>query len=168
MIKAFEGKTPEIHDSCFVADNAAVIGDVTLGRDASVWYGAVVRGDAETIVIGPGSNIQDCAVLHADKGFRLTLGEGVTVGHSALVHGAEVDDHVISGMHATLLNGCRVGKNAIIGAGALVREGQVIPDNALAVGCPAKVLRQVSEEQLRDIRWNAEHYVDLAKKHRAL
>ena len=140
MIKAFEGKTPEIHDSCFVADNATVIGDVTLGRDASVWYGAVIRGDAETIVIGPGSNIQDCAVLHADKGFRLTLGEGVTVGHSALVHGAEVDDHVIIGMHATLLNGCVMEEDFSIhpddSAQAL---GQSVAE--LASGCSARSRR---------------------------
>ena len=134
MIKAFNGHTPAVRASCFVADSATVIGDVTLQEDASVWYGAVVRGDADSIFIGRGSNIQDCAVLHTDKGFQITLGEKVTVGHSAVVHGAEVGDNVIIGMHATLLNGCRIGKNSIIGAGALVREGQVIPENSLVVG----------------------------------
>lgn len=158
MIRAFRGHAPVIPDACFVA----------LAEDASVWYGAVVRGDAGPIRIGPGSNVQDCAVLHTDKGFDLTLGSGVTVGHAAVVHGAQVEDNVVIGMHATLLNGCRVGANSIIGAGALVREGQIIPENSLVVGCPARVLRQVSPEQLENNRWNARHYVELAKEHRAL
>ena len=168
MIKSFNGHTPAIRASCFVADNATVIGNVTLQEDASVWYGAVIRGDADAIFIGKGSNVQDCAVLHTDKGFALTLGEKVTVGHSAVVHGAQVGDNVIIGMHATLLNGCVIGKNSIIGAGALVREGQIIPDNSLVVGCPAKILREVSPEQIADNTWNADHYIELAKKHKAL
>lgn len=168
MIRAFRGHAPVIPDACFVAESATIVGDVALAEDASVWYGAVVRGDAGPIRIGPGSNVQDCAVLHTDKGFDLTLGRGVTVGHAAVVHGAQVGDNVVIGMHATLLNGCRVGANSIIGAGALVREGQIIPENSLVVGCPARVLRQVSPEQLENNRWNARHYVELAKEHRAL
>lgn len=168
MIKAFNGHMPAIRASCFVAENATVIGDVTLMEDASVWYGAVIRGDADSIVIGKGSNIQDCAVLHTDKGFQIRLGEKVTVGHSAVVHGADVGDNVIIGMHATLLNGCRIGKNSIIGAGALVREGQIIPENSLVVGCPAKILREVTAEQIADNTWNADHYIHLAKEHKAL
>ncbi len=168
MIRSFNDHTPAVRSSCFVAENATLIGDVTLLEDASVWYGAVVRGDADTILIGRGSNVQDCAVLHTDKGFSLTLGENVTVGHSAVVHGAQVGDNVMIGMHATLLNGCVIGSNSIIGAGALVREGQIIPENSLVVGMPAKVLREVSEEQKADILWNARHYVELAKKHKEL
>ena len=168
MIKAINGQMPNIAEDCFVAENATVIGDVTLCEEASIWYGAVVRGDADRIFIGRGSNVQDCAVLHTDKGFTLTLGEKVTIGHSAVVHGAEVEDNVIVGMHATLLNGCKIGKNSIIGAGALVREGQVIPENSLVVGCPAKILRQVSEEQIADNIWNADHYIELAQKHKVL
>ena len=168
MIKAINGHTPAIRFSCFVAENATVIGDVTLCEEASVWYGAVIRGDADAIVIGKGSNVQDCAVLHTDKGFKLTLGEKVTIGHSAVVHGAQVGDNVIVGMHATLLNGCKIGKNSIIGAGALVREGQIIPENSLVVGCPAKILREVTPEQIADNTWNADHYIELAQKHKAL
>ena len=168
MIKSFRDKTPAVRASCFVADNATVIGDVTLCEQASVWYGAVVRGDADTIVIGKGSNVQDCAVLHTDKGFQLTLGEKVTIGHSAVVHGADIGDNVVVGMHATLLNGCKIGKNSIIGAGALVREGQVIPENSLVVGMPAKVLREVSAEQIADNTWNADHYIELAQEHKKL
>lgn len=168
MIKAINGKAPVIPADCFVAENATVIGNVTLHEEASVWFGAVVRGDTDSIVIGKGSNIQDCAVLHTDKGFQLVLGEKVTIGHSAVVHGADVGDNVVVGMHATLLNGCKIGKNSIIGAGALVREGQIIPENSLVVGCPAKVLRQVSDEQIEGNTWNADHYIDLAKKYKAL
>jgi len=167
MVKTFNGHTPAIAASCFVAENATIIGDVTLQEEATVWFGAVVRGDADTIVIGKGSNVQDCAVLHTDRGFRLTLGEKVTIGHCAVVHGAEVGDNVIVGMHATLLNGCKIGKNSIIGAGALVREGQVIPENSLVVGCPGKVIRELSAEQVADNTWNADHYIELGKKYKA-
>lgn len=168
MIKSFRDKTPAVRASCFVADNATVIGDVTLCEQVSVWYGAVVRGDADTIIIGKGSNVQDCAVLHTDKGYQLTLGEKVTIGHSAVVHGADIGDNVVVGMHATLLNGCKIGKNSIIGAGALVREGQIIPENSLVVGMPAKVLREVSSEQIADNTWNADHYIELAQEHKKL
>ena len=168
MIGKFQEKTPCIHGSCFVAENAVVIGDVTLLEDASVWYGAVIRGDSAAITIGRGSNVQDCAVLHCDEGFDMTLGENVTIGHSAVVHGAQVGDNVVVGMHATLLNGCVIGANSIIGAGALVREGQVSPENSLVVGVPAKVIRTVSEAQIEGNRENAEHYIQLAKIHKTL
>lgn len=168
MIKAFNGHTPVIPEGCFVAENATVIGNVTLGEDASVWFGAVVRGDGDSIVVGKGSNVQDCAVLHTDKGFQLILGEKVTVGHSAVVHGAEVGDNVVIGMHATLLNGCKIGKNSIIGAGALVREGQVIPDNSLVVGCPAKIIRELPAEQIEGNTGNADHYIELAKTYQKI
>ena len=166
MIKAFNGHEPAIHSSCFVAENATVIGDVTLCENASVWYGAVIRGDADSIFIGKGSNVQDCAVLHTDKGFQLKLGEKVTVGHSAVVHGAEVGDNVIVGMHATLLNGCKIGKNSIIGAGALVREGQVIPPRSVVVGMPAKVLKEATDAQIEGTIENARHYIELGRRYK--
>lgn len=166
MIRSFDGHTPQIPSDCFTAENATLIGQVTLEENASVWYGAVLRGDAEPIVIGKNSNVQDNAVLHCDRGFRLTLGKNVTVGHSAVVHGATVEDNVIIGMHATLMNGCVIGENTIIGAGALVKEGQVIPPDSLVVGVPAKVVRQLSEDQRALIRWNADHYSALAQKHK--
>ena len=166
MIKRFQEKTPCVHPSAFVAENATVIGEVTLAEDSSVWFGAVIRADSDSIVIGKGANVQDCAVLHCDPGYPMTLGENVTVGHSAVVHGATIGDNVVIGMHATLLNGCTVGANSIIGAGALVKEGQVIPENALVVGVPAKVVRQLSPEQAAGNRVNAEHYIHLAKEYR--
>lgn len=166
MIKAFKEKVPNVHESCFVASNAVIIGGVTLEKDANVWFSAVIRGDSENITIGEGSNVQDCAVLHCDHGFPLTVGRNVTVGHSAVVHGCNLGDNVMIGMHATLLNGCIIGEGSIIGAGALVREGQVIPPNSLVVGVPAKVVRETSAEQVEGIINNAQHYVEIAKEYK--
>ncbi|MBQ9925770.1 MAG: gamma carbonic anhydrase family protein [Clostridia bacterium] len=166
MIKAFKEKVPNVHESCFVASNAVIIGGVTLEKDANVWFSAVIRGDSENITIGEGSNVQDCAVLHCDHGFPLTVGRNVTVGHSAVVHGCNLGDNVMIGMHATLLNGCVIGEGSIIGAGALVREGQVIPPNSLVVGVPAKVVRETSAEQVEGIINNAQHYVEIAKEYK--
>ena len=166
MIRKFEDKTPNIHESAFVAENAAVIGDVTLMEEATVWYGAVLRGDSEKIVIGKGSNVQDCAVVHCDEGHPTVLGEHVTVGHSAIVHGAQVGDNVLIGMHATLLNGCVIGEGSIIGAGALVREGQVIPPRSVVVGMPGKVLKEATDAQVEGSIKNARHYVELGKKYK--
>ena len=166
MIKAFKEKVPNVHESCFVASNAVIIGGVTLEKDANVWFSAVIRGDSENITIGEGSNVQDCAVLHCDHGFPLTVGKNVTVGHSAVVHGCNLGDNVMIGMHATLLSGCVIGEGSIIGAGALVREGQVIPPNSLVVGVPAKVVRETSAEQVEGIINNAQHYVEIAKEYK--
>lgn len=165
MIRNFEDKVPNIHESAFVAENAAVIGDVTLMEGATVWYGAVLRGDSEKIVIGKGSNVQDCAVVHCDEGHPTILGENVTVGHSAIVHGAQVGDNVLVGMHATLLNGCVIGEGSIIGAGALVREGQVIPPRSVVIGMPGKVLKEAADAQVEGNIENARHYVELGKKY---
>lgn len=166
MIRKFQDKTPRIPGECFVAETASVIGDVTLGEGASVWYGAVVRADAEPITVGAGTNIQDCAVLHCDRGFPLVLGRDVTVGHSAIVHGATVRDRVMIGMHATVMNGSVIGEDSIIGAGALVTEGTVVPPGSLVLGVPGKVVRPVTEEQRQLIRWDAQHYRELAQEHK--
>ena len=166
MIRNFEDKSPNIHESVFVAENAAVIGDVTLMEDATVWYGAVLRGDSEKIVIGKGSNVQDCAVVHCDEGHPTILGEHVTVGHSAIVHGAQVGDNVLIGMHATLLNGCVIGEGSIIGAGALVREGQVIPPRSVVIGMPGKVLKEATDAQIEGSIENARHYVELGRRYK--
>lgn len=167
MIYTFENETPQIPQSCFVAENATVIGQVTLGENVSVWYGAVLRADAGPILIGNDCNVQDCAVFHCDAGFTLTLGEGVTVGHSAIVHGATVGDNVLIGMHATLLNGCVIGENSIVAAGALVKEGQVVPPNSLAVGVPARIIPYVNEERAQQNRRTAQHYVEMGQRHKS-
>ncbi len=163
MIRNFKDKIPCIDESAFVAETAAVIGDVTLMADANVWYGAVLRGDSDRIVIGKGTNVQDCAVIHVDGGFPALLGENVTVGHSAIVHGAQVGDNVLIGMHATVLNGAVIGEGSIIGAGALVREGQVIPPRSVVIGMPAKVLKEATDAQIEGTIENARHYVELGK-----
>lgn len=165
MLLSFCGKFPQDNGSCFVAPNATVLGDVTLQTESSVWYGAVLRGDHGSITVGRRSNVQDNAVLHCDEGGSLTLGDDVSVGHSAVIHGCTVGDGSLIGMHATLLNHCVVGKNCIIGAGALVPEGMVIPDGMIAVGVPAKILRPATPAQIENIFQNSIHYVTCARLH---
>ena len=149
----------------FIAPNASVMGNVTFGEGVSVWYGAVIRADVEAIIIGNRSNIQDTAVLHADLGDPTIIGSDVTIGHGAIVHGAIVGDGSLIGMRATVLNKAVIGKNCIIGACALVTEGMQIPDNSLVVGIPAKVVRQISEQQVIGLKMSALHYVEMAKRH---
>ena len=158
MFLSFCGKFPRDEGAVFVAPNATVQGDVVLRPGSTVWYGAVLRGDDGTLTIGENTNVQDNAVLHCDVGGAVTLGKNVTVGHSALVHGCTVGDGSLIGMHATLLNHCVVGKNCIIGAGALVPEGMVIPDGSVAVGVPAKIIKQVTPAQAEASVRNAAHY----------
>ena len=148
----------------FIADNAAVIGSVTLQADASVWFCCVLRGDVERIEIGARSNIQDGTVIHADPGFPTIVGEDVTVGHNAMLHGCEIGDGSLVGINAVVLNGAKVGKGCLIGANALVTEGMVIPDGSLVLGSPAKIKTSLSEDQQMGLRMNAEHYV--ANAHR--
>ena len=148
MMLSFGGKMPRDEGAVFVAANATVLGDVTLGRGVNIWYGAVLRADEGALILGENSNVQDNAVLHCDPGGQVVLGKNVTVGHSALVHGCTVGDNSLIGMHATILNHAVVGRNCIIGAGALVPEGMVIPDNSVAVGVPARVIKTIRDDQL--------------------
>lgn len=143
----------------FIAPNAAVIGEVILHENASVWFSCVLRGDADRIEIGAGSNIQDGAVLHADPGFPLTVGENVTVGHNAMLHGCTIGDGSLVGINAVVLNGATVGKGCLIGANALVTESMEIPDGSLVLGSPAKIKSQLSEEQQLGLIYNADHYM---------
>ena len=167
MFASVCGKTPCDKGAAFVAGSAVVVGDVTLEPGSSVWYGAVIRGDEGPIVIGENANVQDNAVLHCDPGGQITLGRDVTIGHGAIVHGAEVGEGSLVGMHATLLNGCKVGRHCIIGAGALVPEGKVIPDGTVAVGVPARVVKDAAEAQTSAAGYNAIAYVNLGRKHAA-
>jgi carbonic anhydrase/acetyltransferase-like protein (isoleucine patch superfamily) len=152
-------------EKVFIAPNASVMGDVTFGKGVSVWYGAVIRADVEKIIIGDNTNIQDTAVLHADPGDPTIIGDSVTVGHGAIVHGAVVGDGSLIGMRATVLNKAKIGKGCIIGAHALVTEKMEIPDYSLAVGAPAKVIRQLTPEQAEKMKLGAQHYVDMAERH---
>lgn len=146
-------------DGHFIAPTAAVIGDVTLHENTSVWFSCVLRGDAERIEVGPGSNIQDGAVLHADPGFPMTVGAKVTVGHNAMLHGCTIGDGALVGIGAIVLNGARVGRCCLIGANALVTEGMEIPDGSLVLGVPAKIKGTLSDEQQAALAINSEHYV---------
>ncbi len=161
------GRRPKLppDGACWIAPNAVVLGDVELRRDASVWFGAVVRGDNDPIVIGEGTNIQDLSVLHNDVGVPLTIGAGVTVGHRVMLHGCEVGDNSLIGIGAVVLNRAVIGRNCIIGAQALVTEGKVIPDNSLVTGSPGKVVRELSEAEIGFLRLSALHYVENWKRY---
>ena len=159
---------PKLAADVFIAPSADVIGDVTIGEGASVWYGAVLRGDAERIEIGAGTNLQDGAVAHADPGFPLKVGRDVTVGHRAIVHGATIADGALIGMAAVVLNGARVGEGALLGAGALLPEGKEVPAGMLAAGVPARVIRALRPDEVAGLRRSAEHYRELAAAYRRL
>ena len=148
----------------WVAPSASVIGNVILHPNASVWFGAVLRGDNDPITVGPDSNIQDGSVLHTDMGSPLTLGRGVTVGHKAMLHGCEVGDYSLIGIGAVVLNGVKIGRNCIIGANALITEGKVIPDNSLVMGQPGKVVRDRDPAHIAVLQMSAEHYVQNWKR----
>lgn len=153
-------KTPQIDASAYVAVEATVIGDVHLAPDTSVWPGAVLRGDNEPIVVGEGSNLQEGAVLHTDPGCPLTLGKHVTVGHQAMLHGCTVGDGSLIGIQAVVLNKAVIGRECLVGAGAIVTEGKVFPDRSLILGAPAKVVRTLSDEDVANLRRNAQTYVE--------
>jgi carbonic anhydrase/acetyltransferase-like protein (isoleucine patch superfamily) len=159
--------SPDIAASAWVADSARVIGNVSLGDDASVWFGVVIRGDTERIAIGRGSNIQDNSVVHADAGFPVSVGENVTVGHQAMLHGCTIGDHSLVGIQAVVLNGAKIGSHCLVGAGALVTEGQSFPDGSLILGTPARVVRQLSPEQMQGLEKSAAHYVENARRYQA-
>ena len=153
-------KNPRIHPEAFIAPGASVYGDVIIGKDCSIWFHAVVRGERAPIMIGEGSNIQDNCVVHVDAGHSVEIGKFVTVGHGAIVHGCKIGDQTLVGMGAIILNGAVIGKNCMIGAGALVTQNTVIPDNSLVIGSPGKILRQVKPEEAAANRVNAEHYIE--------
>ena len=161
-----DGKPPKIDGSVYLADGATVIGDVTLMEDVSVWTGAVLRGDNDWIRVGAGTNIQEGAVLHADPDCPLTVGENVTVGHQAMLHGCTVGDGALIGIQAVVLNGAVIGKNCLVGAGALVTEGKRFPDNALIIGTPARAVREVTPEQLKQMHADTADYVERARRYR--
>ncbi len=166
-IYELDGVAPQVHATAWVADSAQVMGNVTLGEDASVWFGTVVRGDTESIAIGAGSNVQDASVLHADFGKPLVIGERVTVGHQVMLHCCTIGDESLIGIGAVVLNGARIGKNCLVGAGALVTEGKEFPDGSMILGSPAKAVRQLTPEQIEGLRLSARHYVDNARRFRA-
>ena len=158
--------TPVIDDSAWIADNAQVIGDVVMDASSSVWFSAVVRGDTARIHIGEGTNIQDGSVLHADVGVPLTIGQRVTVGHMVQLHGCTIGDESLIGIGAVVLNHAKIGKHCLVGAGSLVTEGKEFPDGSMIMGSPAKVVRQLTPEQIEGIRRSARSYMDNAVRFR--
>jgi carbonic anhydrase/acetyltransferase-like protein (isoleucine patch superfamily) len=166
MIMGIGGREPQVDAEAFVAPTASVIGGVTLGAGSSVWYGAVVRGDVESISVGASSNVQDNCTLHADPGFPVTVGERVSIGHNAVVHGATVEDDCLIGMGATVLNGAVIGAGSLVAAQALVPQGMVVPPGSLVAGVPAKVRRELTEEERQGVTLNGTMYAELAKAHR--
>lgn len=161
-----DGHAPTLGPNAWVADSAQVIGKVTLGENASVWFGTVVRGDTEHLRIGKGSNVQDGSVLHADAGVPLDIGENVTVGHKVMLHGCTVGEGSLIGIGAIVLNHAKIGRNCLVGAGALVTEGKEFPDGSMILGSPARAVKQLSPEQIAGLRHIAQHYVDNAALYR--
>ena len=166
MIYDFEKNVPQVHPDAWVAPNASLIGKIKLEKNSSIWFNAVLRGDIELITIGESTNIQDGSVLHTDPGFKLNVGKGVTVGHMVMLHGCQIDDDTLIGIGSIILNNAKIGKNCIIGANSLITENKIIPDNSLVVGSPGRVLRKVTEEEIKAIHENAQHYVDGSKKYK--
>jgi carbonic anhydrase/acetyltransferase-like protein (isoleucine patch superfamily) len=166
-IYQFGDEAPSIHAEAWVADTATVIGRVTLERQASVWYGAVLRGDNDRMTIGQGSNIQDGSVLHVDAGVPLSIGAGVSVGHQVMLHGCTIGDGTLVGIQSVVLNGARIGRHCLIGAGALVTEGKEFPDGVMILGSPAKVVRELTPQQITHLQVIARHYVEQLERHRS-
>lgn len=165
MIYSLDGQKPELKEGSFAAPDASIIGKVRLAKGASIWFQAVARGDNEWITIGEDSNIQDLSMMHTDLGFPLTVGARVTVGHKVILHGCTIADEALIGMGSTLMNGAKVGKHSIIGAGSLIGEGREIPEGVLAFGSPARVIRDLTVEEINSILASAEHYAENAGRY---
>lgn len=167
MIWELDGVKPDIHPDAWIAPGAQVIGRVTLRAGASVWFGAVLRGDTEPIEVGEDTNIQENSVLHTDAGYPLLIGAGCTVGHKAMLHGCTVQDNSLIGMSATVLNGAVIGPDCLVGAGALVTEGKVFAQGSLIMGAPGRMVRQLDEAAIDRLRQSARHYAENARRFRA-
>jgi len=164
MVHSFEGARPDIGKASFIAWNAEILGSVSLGEGASVWYGAVLRADLAEIRVGERSNVQDGVVIHVDEGKGCVLGDHVTVGHGAVVHACAVGDRCLVGMGAVILDGARIGEDSIVGASALVTQGKSFPPRSMILGSPAKVARELTDEEVAGLRAHAEAYVGLARR----
>ena len=162
-----DGSAPEVADDAWVAPTAVLVGQVRLGSRASVWYGAVLRGDGDAIVVGAGSNVQDGCVVHADPGFPVVVGTGVSVGHRAVLHGCTIADDVLVGMGAVVLNGASIGRGSLVAAGTVVLQGTEIPAGSLVAGVPGKVRRPLTDDEVAGLRDNARTYLDLTRRHAA-
>ncbi|WP_121333633.1 gamma carbonic anhydrase family protein [Pseudomonas aeruginosa] len=163
MILAYQGTRPELGKDCFVAENATVVGQVTLGNRSSVWFNAVLRGDVEHIEVGAESNLQDGVIVHADPGSQVRIGNRVTVGHAAVLHGCTVEEGALIGIGATVLDGAVIGSQSLIAARSLIPPGKQIPPRSLVMGVPGKVVRSLTQDELQSLAWAADEYVHLAR-----
>ena len=166
MILELAKVKPQINKDSWVAQNATLIGKVIIKKEANIWFNVVLRGDIEPIIIGERTNVQDGSVFHTDPGCPLTLGKNVTIGHMVMLHGCTIDDETLIGIGSTILNKTKIGKNCIIGANTLIAENKVIPDRSLVVGSPGKIIRQVTDEEIENIKENANDYVANFKKYK--
>lgn len=166
MIKEFKAFKPQIAASAFIAENSTIIGNVTIGEEGSIWYGAVLRGDESLIQIGARSNVQDNCVLHGSKMHPTIIGEGVTIGHGAIVHGAVIGDYTLVGMGSTVLDGAKIGKNCVIGANSLVTGKTEIGDGMMILGSPARAFKKLTEAEIESLHSSAQHYVEISKWHK--
>lgn len=165
MLFQYKGNEPNIEENVYIADSSNIIGDVYISSGASIWYNVVVRGDENQIFIGQNTNVQDLSMIHISKKYPTYIGEDVTIGHKCIIHACEIDDNVLVGMGAIILDGAKIGKNSIIGAGALVTKDKVFPENSLILGSPAKLVRELSEDEINSIKKSADEYLQYAKNH---
>jgi carbonic anhydrase/acetyltransferase-like protein (isoleucine patch superfamily) len=166
MIHSFKDQKPTIHESCFIAESADIIGQVTIGENSNIWYNAVLRGDYNYIKVGKNTNIQDNSSVHISEVYPVIIGDHVTIGHSAIIHACKIGNNTLIGMGAIILDGAEIGEESIIGAGSLVSQGKVIPSGVLALGSPAKVVRELSLEERKGLKKWAEDYVGYAKEYK--
>ena len=164
MLYKLDEYEPILDGDYYVADSAIVLGKVRLCKDASVWFGAVLRGDTELITIGEGSNVQECSVLHTDLGFPLNIGKDVTIGHKVMLHGCTIGDGSLIGINSVVLNGAKIGKGCLIGANALITEGMEVPDGSLVLGSPGRIKGELSEDQQQGLILSSKHYVENGKR----
>ncbi|MGH4118455.1 gamma carbonic anhydrase family protein [Clostridium sp.] len=165
MIHQFQGQIPHVYTNSFIASSADVIGNVFIGEHSNIWFGAVIRGDEDSLHIGNYTNIQDNSTIHNDDGFPVVIGDYVTIGHNSIIHGCKISNNTLIGMGSTILNGAEIGEYTIIGAGSLVTMGKKIPSGVLCMGVPAKVIRRLTIEEKESIKKSAEHYVELSIKY---
>ena len=167
ILKEFKGKTPKVSEKAYIADNAALTGDIEIADDANIWFGVTMRGDMSSIRVGKNTNIQDNAVVHVDTNTPTTIGDNVTIGHLCLIHGCTIKDSVLVGMTSTIMNNAVINKNTIIGAGSLVTEGKEFPEGVLLMGRPAKVVRELTEAEIAGLQKSADGYVEKSKVYKA-
>lgn len=166
MIKEFQGIFPDIDESCYISESVDVIGRVTIDENSNIWFGTVLRGDINSITIGKNSNIQENSVVHVDYDYGVTIGDCVTIGHGAIIHGCNIEENCLIGMGAIVLNGAKIGKNTIIGAGSLIPQNKIIPEGVLVMGSPGKVIRELTEEEINKINISSDNYVRLSKEYK--